>query len=442
MSFEAFYQQLNLLEEAPVWWLGFSGGLDSHVLLHLLLAATERPTVKAVHINHQLSPNANAWEEHVLSVCEALGVQCVSERVKLPSIGQRGLEDAARAARYQAFEQIVGEQEVLFLAHHLDDQLETMLLRLMRGAGLRGLSGMPRQRPLSQGRVYRPLLDYSRAELASYAEEHELRYITDESNSDPSQDRNYLRLKVLPLLEERWPGYRKSMSTSAELIAQCDHELGMLAQADAKAASVRPEAFGISLDLAYFSGLSAVRRHYLLVYLCNEHGLPLPPRKQLEEIDRGLLDARADASPKIGWPGGELRRFGFRCYMLHTLPKVESSMRIQIDSLPPHGQLNYSVQGVGRLRLSFSETAERHLSVMIRLRQGGERLPRATGGHSKSLKQWFQEKQVPTWLRGRMPLIYQCDDRLCAIGDVWLDPSGPIQQLDIEWGEPTSRFQQ
>jgi tRNA(Ile)-lysidine synthase len=191
---------------APAWHIAFSGGLDSTVLLHLLATRAKidkLPPLSAIHVHHGLQAAADAWPAHCQFVCDALGVPLRVIRVQV----QQGasLERAARDARYQAFAEVTGAGELLVTGQHRDDQAETLLFRLLRGAGVRGLAAMPAQRPLADGYLVRPLLDVSRAELEAYAREHQLTWIEDPSNADPRFSRNYLRHHVFPRLTERWP---------------------------------------------------------------------------------------------------------------------------------------------------------------------------------------------------------------------------------------------
>lgn len=297
---------------AKTWRIAFSGGLDSTVLLHLLahLAKTENlPALSALHIHHGLQAAADAWPEHCQSVCDALGVPLHVVRVQV----QRGasLERAARDARYGAFVDATQVDDVLLTAQHQDDQAETLLFRLLRGAGVRGLSGMPNQRPVGRGLLVRPLLAVTRAELEAYATENHLNWIEDPSNQDRQFSRNYLRHQVFPVLTERWPQAMASMARSASHLNEAQALLNELAQIDlAEANTVSDFAWlGVpSLELAALAKLSAARQRNAL-----SHWLTALTRLPDSDHWSGwddLRDAIGDARPIWRLADGELHRTG------------------------------------------------------------------------------------------------------------------------------------
>ncbi|MBE9538258.1 MAG: tRNA lysidine(34) synthetase TilS, partial [Proteobacteria bacterium] len=205
---------------AKRWCVALSGGPDSTVLLHLLCEwraehPSEAPALLAIHINHHMQADADSWQAHCETLCSSWNVPLIVRDALVQGSGQ-GEEAAARQARYQLFEVEIGAGDILFMGHHLDDQVETYFLRLMRGSGLSGLSAMPAQRALGGGQLIRPLLKIERSALAAYASAHQLQSIQDPSNLDTSLDRNYLRQEVLPLLARRWSGYRQTVARAAE----------------------------------------------------------------------------------------------------------------------------------------------------------------------------------------------------------------------------------
>ena len=214
--------ELADLQRAPHWYVGYSGGLDSTVLLHLLqqwrAANPGAPALTAIHVNHCLQAAADAWQVHCEQQCHALGVPLISRTEPVRASGQ-GIEAAARAVRYGIFERQLQAGAVLFLGHHLDDQVETFFLRLMRGAGLQGLAAMPARRPLGRGVLVRPLLRVPRTRLEDCAREHHLRWVEDPSNTDTALDRNFLRRQLLPALASRWPAYRQTVARAGDHLA-------------------------------------------------------------------------------------------------------------------------------------------------------------------------------------------------------------------------------
>ena len=266
-------QTLAPWRNAPAWHIAFSGGLDSTVLLHLLANTEHLPPHKAIHIHHGLQAAADAWPSHCQSICDRLGVPLHVMHVQVQP--GASLERAAREARYQAFAEVVGAGEVLLTGQHRDDQAETLLFRLLRGAGVRGLAAIPMHRPLANGHLVRPLLDASRAELEAYAHEHQLTWIEDPSNADPRFSRNYLRHRVFPLLTERWPQAVSSLARTAEHLSEAQGLLDELAQMDLHAAdqsSPFPWLPLPSLALAPLRELSDARQRNVLRHWLTQIG--------------------------------------------------------------------------------------------------------------------------------------------------------------------------
>jgi tRNA(Ile)-lysidine synthase len=402
---------------ASRWLLAFSGGLDSTVLLHLLhdyrCTHPEAPPLTAVHVNHSLQPAAEAWERHCERICAALGVPLLLRRVTVAADG-RGIEAAAREARYETLAATLEEGDILFFAHHQDDQVETLLLRLLRGAGLRGLQGMPALRPLGAGQLSRPLLAWPRAALEDYARLHQLQWVDDPSNADMGFDRNYLRHEVLPQLARRWPGYRGSLARSA----------GQLGSVAAALEQLLPKPPGWvtllgdpGIPVASLLGDPEGASWLLLEQWLLDLGLPTPPRTPALEFLRQLQ--AGGGSPELVWSGQRLRRFGDGIYLLPASETAGSGMGA---TLGPDSPLE--LPGVGRLELI---PAGREAGIVlhpgevlaVRTRSGGERCQPLGRAHSQRLKKLLQESAVPPWWRDRLPLLY-LQDELVAVADLWL----------------------
>ena len=397
------------------WWIAYSGGVDSHVLLHMLaqLRDTEPniPPLIAIHINHQLNPHADAWTEHSRSVCARLGVELIVERVNVARDGGVGIEAAARIARYAAFERHVQQNELLLQAHHGDDQIETLLLRLLRGSGIGGLTAIPSSRSLGKGQLLRPLLGSSRAEILDYAHRQHLRWIEDDSNDSEHFDRNFLRLRVLPPMGERWPAYRSTLARVIEQAREAEHLLDALAAQDFAAARADNSTLAIARCLA----LEPARRRNLLRHWLQQLQLPLPSRGQLLQIEK-ILGARTDAEPCVRWPGVEVHRFGNRLYAMPELPPLPMS----VDAAWRPAD-EWALPGMGILcaqRLS-GQGLRADCDFRIRRRRGGERCRPLGRAHSQTLKKLLQEYAIPPWLRDRLPLIY-CGDELAAVANLWI----------------------
>jgi tRNA(Ile)-lysidine synthase len=401
-------QTLAPWRNAPAWHIAFSGGLDSTVLLHLLasLAKTETlPPLSAVHVHHGLQAAAAAWPAHCQSICDNLGVPLRVMRVQVQP--GASLERAARDARYQAFTEVTGAGEVLLTGQHRDDQAETLLFRLLRGAGVRGLAAMPVQRPLAAGCLVRPLLDVSRAELQAYAEAHQLKWIEDPSNADSRFSRNYLRHRVLPTLTERWPQAAANLARTAEHLSEAQNLLDELAQIDLQACN-QPSPFPWlhlpSLALAPLRELSDARQRNALRHW-------LAPLTRLPDSDHwagwhSLRDAKGDAQPLWRLADGQLHRCGERIWWL---PCGWSDFSDATMSWPdPLNPLE--LPGNGQLKLTGNAPEG---PLQVRYRQGGEVIE-VPGRGRRDLKRLLNESGLPGFVRGRLPLLYSAEQLLGA----------------------------
>ena len=431
MSFETdcLAPFLKRLRQAQHCYVAYSGGLDSHVLLHATVKLLGKAQLSAIHVNHQLSENSVDWEQHCLHQCELLGVHLHTETVTVDSSGQ-GVEQAAREARYQVFESILKTNDLLLMAHHADDQVETVLYRLLRGSGVKGLAGIPQQRPLGGGELLRPLLNYRRIELESYARSERLTWIEDESNFVIDYDRNFLRHQVVSALAGRWPDYAERIVHSAALCSDADQLLEAVAAHDLEVLSERKERLGWSIALPELLDLSLSRRASLLRYWASVRGLALPGHKTLETIEHELLVAREDATPEVSWANAEMRRFGERVYLLprnFSRASLNADMVVWDISCPIEleaGKLSVQNSDTGGLKLKNGSV------VTIAYRHGGERCKPAGRCGSNTLKKLLQEARLEPWLRDYAPLVY-VDGELAAVADLWVCEgfqAGPEEQ--------------
>jgi tRNA(Ile)-lysidine synthase len=394
-------------------WVGLSGGLDSTVLLHAVAQLNLPQPLHACHIHHGLSDYADEWQQHCQVLCEELQVPLITRQVDVELDGS-GLEDAARKARYAVFVDVLEAGDVLLLAHHLDDQAETLLLRLMRGAGPKGLGAMDEQRSIGAAQLLRPLLSRPRAELEVYAQLHQLSWIDDDSNSDESLDRNYLRHQVMPLLEDRWPGFSQRWSQSARLCRSQDQLGEALALDDLEQLDGRRDRAGVSLSLPALQALPLTRRQLLLRAWCDQQGVAMPSLAQLQQVEQQLIDHRQDSEAEVQWDNVSLRCFRQRLYLYRTPSPIEP-LSVDWDlaqPLPLSGGATLSATAAGR-GLSPGHTYH------VRWRQGGERCKPYQRKHSQTLKKLLQEYEVAPWLRDRVPLIY-VGDEIAAVGDLWI----------------------
>src|SRR5690606_29578700 len=264
--------------DAPVCWLGLSGGLDSMVLLDAMVQLHQShslPPLKAIHVHHGLHAEADQWAEHCARECAARGVELHVERVCLGSAGS--IEELARDARYSVFERLMGRDDCLLLAHHRDDQLETLLFRVLRGTGLRGLAGMPRSRGLGAGQLLRPLLSWERRELYDWASEQQLSWIEDPANADPRYARTALRHSLLPDLRRQWPAMPEHLLRLAEHAEEANQLLDERASEDLQLAQGMLTDIWLtawpSLDVAAVAALTPARQKNLLRYWLRANGM-------------------------------------------------------------------------------------------------------------------------------------------------------------------------
>ena len=392
--------------------VAFSGGLDSTVLLAAICRLTPRPEVRALHIDHGLHPDSGAWEGHCKALAASLGVGFGSLRCPVEPVQGESLEARARAVRYRALAELLAPGEILVTAHHADDQLETLMLRLMRGTGVKGLRGIAPLQPFGAGFLARPLLAISREDILAAAREWDLEWIEDPSNRDTRFDRNYVRAELIPRITKRWPAAARTVGRAAGQMAEAQQILDEAALADAPGDPDR-------IDCTLLRDLSPVRRRNVLRHALVRLGLPIPDTRQLDELLRALEVRRRDARSRVRWPGGEGRIYRDRLYLLEPLPAA-SPQGYSGEVSParpwcgPEGSIRLVSGTDGGLPANWAEDG-----FQVRFRRGGERFRPRGRPHTRPLKKWLQEAGVPPWLRARIPLLYR-EDALVAVGDLWV----------------------
>ncbi len=292
----------------PHFCIAYSGGVDSHVLLHAMAQLRDQNkewVVRAVHINHGLHPNADSWEAHCREICTSLKIPLTTEKIQLDIKPGDSIEEMARNARYAAFEEQIERGENLLTAHTQNDQAETLLLQLLRGSGVKGLSAMPIKKPLGTGYLVRPLLECTRDDVITYARQNDLRWIEDDTNVEQRFNRNYLRHEIFPLLRRRWPEVFLMMSRSATHCAESAALLDELADLDLQTLSHENKLSVRALLL-----LSDIRRRNVLRRWIRQHGFRVPNKKHLEQIEKDVLLSAKDAKPIFSWGVAEIRRRG------------------------------------------------------------------------------------------------------------------------------------
>lgn len=415
--------------------VGYSGGLDSSVLLHLLAGlrgdagfqTTFQRTfhrtfyLSAVHVHHGLSPQADAWAAHCADVCLTLDVPLQTQQVNVNPAGE-GLEAAARAVRYRVFREL--DADALVLAHHRDDQAETVLLQLLRGASLKGLAAMPQQR-LLQGAVnpemilLRPLLDTTRAEIAAYAAEHGLNWIDDASNADQTLSRNALRHAALPVLSARFPDAPQALAQAAAQFAEAASLLDALAENDAGIASDR-------LALSVLQALPEPRARNVLRHFLAQAGVEIR-RDALHEALRQVLTARPDAQVRVEFGAAILR-----LHSRHVVIELKPGNAVHATTRLWHGETCIELGAAGNLLFQSVIGSGVRLTpgqVSIRWRCGGERMRPGAGRPRRTLKNLLRETGIPAWQRDSLPLVY-LDEAL-----VWAAGVGGDSDFQVTAGE-------
>lgn len=385
---------------SAIWWIGFSGGLDSTVLLHALVQLQLPVQLRALHINHQISSNADAWQTQCANFCAQYSIPFHTEKVRVENTG-KGIEDAARAVRYSVFEKNLAPNDFLLTAHHANDQAETLLLRLMRGTGPRGLAAMASVRSLGAGLLARPLLHFTRAELENYALAHQLSWVDDESNLDDDYDRNFLRNQVMPLLHNRWPEFKCKWQQTAELCAQQETVMEEIACEDLVRAVPVAERVGQSIDLNVMISLSPARQQNVLRYWLRLLNHTTPEQLHWQQIKQQIFNGRDDAQTRVAWGNVALQMYRQRLYALPLhLPEMELQFESSAGDETP------------RLKAALPD-------LRISYRIGGERCKPVGRAHSQTLKKLLHEYELEPWLRDKVPLVFS-GDHLVAVGDLWI----------------------
>ena len=404
---------LTTVPPAPLC-VAFSGGPDSTALLHALAQLPEARSrgLRALHVDHGLQPPSVAWARHCAHFCTTLAIPCTVLPVQVRPGDGDGLEAAARDARYAALAAQLGAGEWLVLAHHRDDQAETVLLKLLRGAGPEGLGGMRELRTFGRGQLWRPLLDVPRQLLLDYVATWQLPSIDDPSNRDTHLARNLLRHDILPRLLQHWPQAVQSIVHSAALSRAAADTLQThwLAALD----TLRDPATD-SLRVADWLALAPALRDPLLDHWLHQRGLRAPTTAQRRQIEQQSR-ARPDQVPRICWPGTELRIWKGRLWAM--TPR---------RMLPPDWQATWRGEPLqlaagGTLELQPG-SARLDVPLTLRLRRGGERIKPLGDTHTRDLRDLFQQAQLPPWHRAACPLLY-LDDELVAVADRWISGRG------------------
>lgn len=411
--------------------LAFSGGVDSCVLLHLLSQYLQQHggvTAKAVYVHHGLNAHADEWGNLCQQWANALGIECVIERVVLSLDEGESVEAEARTQRYDALSRHVGQGDVLLTAQHANDQLETFLLALKRGSGPAGLSSMPERLPFGDGVLVRPLLRVSRESVVQYAKAQGLSWVEDESNQDTRYDRNFLRHQVVAVLAERWPSIYKAVARSAQL---CGEQESLLSELLQETLSARLHQDG-SLNI---EASDSLQKAFALIRLwLKGQNVAMLSQAQIQSVWQNLVLAQDDANPKLALKQGEIRRFQSRLYWVKPPVDccewaVEWNTKEALNLPHALGELTL-VQGEGSaLNLRFPKKDE---VVSVRFNPTGLMAKPIGRVGSRSMKKLYQEYGVPSWRRRSTPLIFY-GDQLAAVAGLFVVSGFEGEDLALHW---------
>jgi tRNA(Ile)-lysidine synthase len=398
-------------------YLAYSGGIDSHVLLHLCASDEQfKNKITAVYVDHGLQKEAEGWGKHCEQVCDDLNVKFLSLKTNAQAAPGESPEEAARNARYLSLKPLLSKGDVLLLAQHAEDQLETVLLQLFRGSGIKGLSGMPASMSFGEGVLMRPLLDIPKAAIIEYAQSHNLKWVEDPSNQRSSFDRNFLRNDIIPQLKQRWPSIDHTVSRSARHCADAQSLIDL--QADDLLNAVF-NAADESLNIGLLFSYALPEQKLVIRQWFKNLGLKMPSLDIVQQILLQVAQARKDANPVVLTQGYNIRRYRNHLFCLKpqkinlndefVWPKQDRQIKIS-------DEVTYKIQESSN---GIAFDVWQRARVTVKFRSGGETLQLPGRQSHQTLKNLLQEVGIPPWEREVMPLFY-LDDNLAAVGERWI----------------------
>jgi len=433
--------QTSLLTQNDSLIIAFSGGLDSSVLLFAaiqLYRQNKIPNLAAAHVNHGLQSSSNDWQNHCQQQCDSYQIACYSKQLNLSQLNKTSEEDA-RNGRYQFFKELVEDGQTMAFAHHLNDQVETLLFRLFRGTGIHGMSGIPASRKLFKGQLIRPLLDFSREQLKAYAVDNKLQWIEDPSNQSSQYHRNFIRNKVVPLIQTKWPKASNSIANFSLLAKEQVSILDEVAKEDLNQIELTPK----TLCLEKLIKLSIARQKNLLHFWIKKKTASPTNGSDIEELIKQLgLDTEDNNSSdselkqkqiEIKISSGFLRSYNGELYFCHQQEPVALTEKVDWDDLKENLQLDNGVEltaefsNENTLQIRLPKENEK---ITVRPRVGGEVAHPFGRNHSTDLKKIYQELKVPPWQRKWLPIIYY-NDQIVAVPNVFVDQCMWLEGDDV-----------
>ena len=407
---------LSQLDICKTIYVAYSGGIDSTVLLH---AAYEQcsllgRSLKAIHINHQIHHDALLWSQHCVDQCHAIGIDIEVIDVDVKQFSQHGIEGAAREARYKAFTNILTNHDALLTAHHADDQIETVLLQLFRGAGVHGLAACAHTRELGDSLLMRPLLQVSRAQIEHYAQIHQLNWLEDPSNHSLVHDRNYLRHQVMPLLHSRWHNLHEIASRVTQWQSEAAHMLDQLADDDLQIALDEHQR----LNIESIQALDYSRKKNLLRRWVRRQNCHVPNADILARIIYEVIHSRDDAQACVQWQNYQVRKYRGKLYLLTDWLPHDSTQRYRWDLNQALNITSLNMTLTKQALLDFGVKLTGVDQLEVRFRQGGEIMRPHGRGCQKDLKSLFQEASIEPWQRDRIPLLFH-HEQLVFVWGYW-----------------------
>jgi tRNA(Ile)-lysidine synthase len=420
---------LNKFPQAKKIWIACSGGMDSSVLLHLIFSNKEKigQSLEVVYVDHGLQDESAEWGNFCRTQCNDYDLTFTQLNINETVPKGESVEAWAREKRYALIAQIMNKGDLLFTAHHQDDQVETFFLQALRGAGPRGLSSMPLFKDIANAIHVRPLLNYCRNELLSYASENKLSWREDLSNADTKFDRNYLRNDIIPVFEQRWPAYRETISRLVNHQQDCASLMNEVGLEDLKLVSHENK-----LRLDTLRNLSATRQKNIIFTWLQELQLETPGSKHINQIFSDLINSTSDNAPCVNWKDVEIRKYRALLYASNKMNKDVDSIAYDWDLASPLKIMDETLSAKAEIGIGLSKEKIRNSKISIQYRHGGEKIKPNNNAHSKTVKQIFQERGVIPWVRDRFPLVY-INDTLAVIPGLCVDINYSAEDDEPSW---------